>query len=284
MKQTLILLLVAMHSVLSAPAQVTPYTGGEGSGYAQNSSPQTICPLFFGDSADGHAQNNTPPVICPMFFGGNADGAAQNFSALTICPSFFGGVGDGSASDSIGCATILPIRLLDFNGLQEPLRNLLFWTTDFEPPIQQFDVERSSDGRNFSTIGTVRGSTNNNHRYTYIDNAPLPNINFYRLRIKEQNGEFSYSPVIVLKNFSVEQFSVYPNPAKDQLMIYCYVTEPLFTRIILYHPSGQEVIQKRLWLNKGGNYIVLDVQALTNGMYLLKNTLPSATMKILIQH
>ena len=59
-----------------------------------------------------------------------------------------------------------------------------------------FELERRGAGNNFTTIGTVPGSTNTNHLFTYINQAPLPGTNFYRLKIRERNGDISCSQVL----------------------------------------------------------------------------------------
>lgn len=269
MRKIFAFLLPALLSI-SIKAQVTPYTGGEGSGSSKNQSAFTVCTQFFGDSADGFSSNTTQPIPCPMFFGGSEDGAAQNFSALTICPSFFGGIGDGYASDSIGCLTVLPIRLVDFYGNKEETRNILHWKVDFAPQVQLFELERSGNGNSFTTIGKVHGSTNANHLFTYIDQAPLPGVNFYRLKIRERNGDISYSPVVVLRNFSTMQFSVYPNPAKNELMVYCFVQEEQTTTVRLTDINGRRVFQQNIHLKKGVNYFRLNSSRIKIGIYLLQ--------------
>jgi hypothetical protein len=46
-----------------------------------------------------------------------------------------------------------------------------------------FQVERSSDGRNFKVIGSqnAKGNSDVLQHYVYIDNTPLPGTNFYRI-------------------------------------------------------------------------------------------------------
>lgn len=270
MKKKFAFLFPALLSFLFINAQVTPYTGGEGSGFSKTQIAFTICMMFFGDSADGFSSNQTQAIPCPMFFGGNEDGAAQNISALTICPSFFGGAGDGYASDSTGCVTILPIRLIEFYGNKEPTRNILHWKVDFAPQVRLFELERSGNGNNFNTIGTVAGSANANHLFTYIDQAPVPGTNYYRLKITEQNGVVSYSIIVRLKNEADAQFSVYPNPAKNELMVYCYIPAEQNTVARITDMNGRQVLKQTVHLEKGVNYFRINTSDLHNGIYLLQ--------------
>jgi hypothetical protein len=79
MKQVMIWLIV-FGAVHHAYGQVTPFTGGAGSGFTGKASASISCPLFFGGEADGVAVNKTPAIVCAMFFGGAGDGfdAAQS--------------------------------------------------------------------------------------------------------------------------------------------------------------------------------------------------------------
>jgi hypothetical protein len=326
MKNKFTFLLALFFAWFLSKAQVTPYTGGIGSGYsanqsaffncslftggmasgaASNSTPLIACPLFFGDSADGHASNfsqfticamffgdsadghasaQTPSLPCPMFFGDSADGTATNFSALTICTHFFGGPGDGYATDSTGCQLVLPIRLLEFYGIKEETRNVLHWQLAAAQQAKLFEVERSRDGLQFNSIGSVPGSTSMNHLYTFIDNTPLPLVNYYRLKITERDLTISYSAIIVLRNEDVTQLSVYPNPAHTQAMVYCYVPEHINTGLSVYRQNGQMVTQRNIKLRRGGNYILLHTANIPNGGYFIRLHQIKKSATIIIQH
>ncbi|RPH95764.1 hypothetical protein EHM69_03515 [candidate division KSB1 bacterium] len=72
----------------------------------------------------------------------------------------------------------------------------LEWTTGAEENIRTFVVERSTDGIAYLPIGqvTARGSYS---RYQYTDSSPLDadhnRLFYYRLKIVERSGSFSYS-------------------------------------------------------------------------------------------
>lgn len=275
----IILLLVKMASI----AQVTSYTGGIGSGYAANSSSEILCPLFWGGNSDGYAVNQISPVLCPLFFGGSANGAAQNNSALIICPSFLGGGGDGYDSrNKTNCFVLLPIRFLDFYGVKEETRNIIHWRTEINLPVQSFDLERSGNGTSFSLLGTAAGTTSLNYLFTFIDVSPLNGINYYRLRLKESNGAFSYSPVIVLKNFTTTLFNVYPNPAKNGVTVYYRSGQRMNGVLQLLDMKGRVVRDKAIYLNANGNYIYYNLEGLKSGIYFLQLLPTSEYVRLVI--
>jgi hypothetical protein len=251
-----------LFTVTISYTQVTPYTGGNGSGYQSGI-------LTIGN--------------CALYFGGIADGAATNLSTLTVCPEFFGGIGDGYATDSTGCIAILAIKLLTFYGEKEPLRNILHWKTEDGFNVKEFEVQKSASGVNFTKAGTVAGSVNSNFNYLFIDTKPFPDLSFYRLRITERDGEVSYSKIIVLKTSSQSSITVYPNPNKGLATIYYYSNQLLITRLLIYHADGRLVHASDLKIAAGANFIPLDLQQLANGMYMLRIGESSKTIKILVQ-
>jgi Secretion system C-terminal sorting domain len=300
-KQTLLLFgILALQFGLKA--QTTPYTGGIGSGYyfnlsapancdmfyggiadgaAATLSTLTDCPVFFGGIADGAAANFSTLTLCPSFFGDTADGAAVNFSSLTICSQFLGGAGDGYGMDSSGCFVVLPVKLLSFYGEKETQRNILHWKTETGYDVKEFDVEKSSNGTLFSKIGTVTGSTTTGHSYLFIDNNPFTDISFYRLRITEKNNEVSYSKIIALKGFASTLLTAYPNPNRGAVTIYYYSPKSFIAKMQLYQADGRIVSATAYNFKQGANYILLDMQHLTDGIYFLK--IEAHSVKLVLQ-
>jgi Secretion system C-terminal sorting domain len=235
-------------SVINAFAQISPYSGGNGSGFSTNQS---------------------APILCGMYNGGSNDGAAVNFSAPTICPPYFGGIGDGYSMNTSGCITILPIKILSFTGEKETQRNILHWKIEEGDLVQQFEIEKSSDGNSFTKIATVKGSTDINFKYLFIDNNPFQKITYYRLVITEKTGAVSYSKIIFIKDPSTSIFYVYPNPNIGEARLYYYSPKTYSTNLELYQLDGKIVYMKTISLKKGENISLLNLQNLSRGIYIL---------------
>ncbi|HEX6430399.1 MAG TPA: T9SS type A sorting domain-containing protein, partial [Niastella sp.] len=79
-------------------------------------------------------------------------------------------------------------------------------------------VERSANGKTFSTLGTVAAvNETGNRNYSYVDGSPLDGTNFYRLRIEETTGSMRHSTIVSLRsrNITGQRVSVYPNPIRN---------------------------------------------------------------------
>lgn len=113
---------------------------------------------------------------------------------------------------------ILPIELNNFQvTLNSKSQAELTWSTASEWNADHFNIERSSDGSLFQTIGTVSAAGNSvtTQHYSYIDINPVTGKNYYRLRQEDADGSYSYSEIQVIEITSNEtvDFSFYPNPA-----------------------------------------------------------------------
>lgn len=138
----------------------------------------------------------------------------------------------------------LPVELLDFT--VAPLQDhiLLRWRTATEINNRGFDIQSSSDGKHWQSIGFVegQGSSTALHDYHYEDAAPLPGLNYYRLRQVDYDGAEAYSEVRAVAWVSDKDVLVYPNPLlNDKLNINL---EGQIETLRLLNSQGQLITEK----------------------------------------
>lgn len=139
-------------------------------------------------------------------------------------------------SSVLSCA-LLPVELSDFSGKSFNSHNLISWTTISEMENQKFVLERSSDAQHFQEIYSVSGAGNStqiNH-YHFRDYKFQSNeINYYRIKQIDFNGEITKSNTIAINNQEdkiVVSIKVYDmlgqqaEPSNIQKGIYIYITE-----------------------------------------------------------
>lgn len=111
----------------------------------------------------------------------------------------------------------LPVTLAYFKGHKNENAVLLEWATSAEFSNSGFEIQRSTDARNWEKLGFVTSAGEGDRSgtplsYRFTDHNPLDGNNYYRLKQTDLNGEFEYSPVIVM-NFRLNiNLSVFPNP------------------------------------------------------------------------
>ena len=116
----------------------------------------------------------------------------------------------------------LPLDLLEFKGSVVNNDGVLKWKTDNESNTSSFIVERSLDGRNYSSIGSVSSANSPGvHYYDFTDvnivSLGANNI-YYRLKQTDIDGRYTYSNIVVLSIDNKKPIvMLYPNPAKDKI-------------------------------------------------------------------
>lgn len=115
-------------------------------------------------------------------------------------------------------ASTLPITLVSFHATLQKGAVHLEWATASEQNNAFFTVERSADAVEFMPALQLPGAGNSNGmlHYSTVDDAPLPGISYYRLKQTDLDGNYSYSPtVVVLGDLHAHCFHVFPNPGNS---------------------------------------------------------------------
>lgn len=112
--------------------------------------------------------------------------------------------GQTGGTGSADCSIVLPIELSMFTGENVNDVNKLEWVTNAEMNNDYFQVERSSDGSTWNSIGTIdgMGTTQETQRYSLNDVTYANTMNYYRLKQVDFNGTISYSNRISIDNLN----------------------------------------------------------------------------------
>ncbi len=182
-----------------------------------------------------------------------------------------------------GISGSLPLTLVDFWGerIYDEELNRLFWTTESEFNTDKFEIQRSLDEQlDFEPIGEVQAAGNSSETlyYTFDDlNSRPAGEYYYRLKMYDLNGRFTYSPIIVIKVFEDGEndddetsFKVYPIPTTDYLKLEISTLGEREFQGFLVNNLGQHVrtFSKRT-LQEGINLLNIDVIDLAQGQYYL---------------
>jgi Secretion system C-terminal sorting domain len=94
------------------------------------------------------------------------------------------------------------------------------WTVNSEANIDQYQVERSANGTQFTAIGKVTArNASSPANYNFYDVAPLAGINYYRVRSRGVDGRSTYSTIIrINRDKSSGEFTIYPNPVQNGIV------------------------------------------------------------------
>jgi hypothetical protein len=166
-------------------------------------------------------------------------------------------------------ATTLPLELTAFTAVAQGSNSQLDWAVQDEAGLSQFEVQRSGDGAQFSTIGSVTAAAYSvaPGQYTYSDIQPLQGVNYYRLAMVDEDGTVTYSGIRTV-NFggsSDVTVNMYPNPAIDLLnLAFTHVDGTVSIRV--FNSSGGIV---RVITTTSAS-VQLPVSDLAKGIYVVE--------------
>jgi hypothetical protein len=113
----------------------------------------------------------------------------------------------------------LPVNFVSFKGYKTMTGNELVWKVAEQVNVKGYDVERSSDGIQFSKIGYVAASENQDS-YTFTDIQPTPGTVYYRIKNVDNDGAYKYSTVVAIKNGAASiVLKAFPIPAQNQVTL-----------------------------------------------------------------
>ncbi len=138
----------------------------------------------------------------------------------------------------------LPLSLLSFTATTKVNGNELTWKTASESDFSHFEVQKSPDGKEFGMIEKVSGGKS---FYSIMDENPFEGNNYYRLKMEDLDGSFSYSKIVqVKKEASNGQISLYPNPGKDVVTIEISDKNIIGTALKIYDGMGRLLFTKTI--------------------------------------
>ncbi|HEY5367688.1 MAG TPA: T9SS type A sorting domain-containing protein [Hanamia sp.] len=165
----------------------------------------------------------------------------------------------------------LPLTLISFSAVCVSNYTLIEWKTGVESMLKDFLVQRSMNGTDWSTLGTV-GALNaaSGAQYSFKDAAPQANC-FYRLRIEDQDGKVTYSPVFRGGCSDITlPFLVYPNPVVSQAVAKISLRQAATGKVQVLSISGQSLYEAEWRLQAGLNELAIPVSGWPSGSYLVR--------------
>ncbi|MFT3979353.1 MAG: T9SS type A sorting domain-containing protein [Ferruginibacter sp.] len=115
--------------------------------------------------------------------------------------------------------TTLPVSLLSFAAQKQGNKVQLQWETANEVNAARYEVEKSTDSRSFTQIGSKAAANSSRNNYNAADIHPAKGYNYYRLKMIDLDGSFTYSNIAKVYFDDRLGLSIWPNPATDHIII-----------------------------------------------------------------
>jgi hypothetical protein len=240
-----------------------------------------------------HLANGGPSTLYQNYIEANAVGPGTNdytnyvqmfFGSVVLPPAPFGDEATGYANyQYTQRSQVLPVNWLSFTAVKQGNNGLLNWAVANQDDNHHYELQRSTNGTDFTTIATINKSGNGVYSYTDLALNNLGStIFFYRVKQVEISGRSGYSDIrfitLVKKGSEV---MIFPNPVKDGF----YINVPLTdmdrekVKLSLFASNGQLVAAKEITGLQAANYYFnLTDRKLAAGQYSLQVILKDKTI------
>jgi hypothetical protein len=195
------------------------------------------------------------------------DNADKAISALTL----------SSNALIAGVQSPLPVRFSLFNEKKVSTGVAVLWNVDMEQNVKVYEVQRSADGKNFNTIGSVDAIAQ--RAYSFTDTKAINNA-YYRIKSVDADGKFMYSTIVNIKgDKSTVVVRAYPMPVQNMMTI-DHPAATTNSTITIVSADGRMV--QSILLTAGAQQTAIDLKTAQPGLYFARLDIGGeiATIKI----
>jgi hypothetical protein len=170
----------------------------------------------------------------------------------------------------------LPATFLKFNAIYQDKANLITWTTAKEKDVASYEIQRSSDGVNFTKVGTVAANNRfGNNQYQFSDKQPLKGWNYYKIVIVDLDAKRQSSPV--LKAFAnagkLGIKRIFNQPS--QVILEVQSDETQNAELQLMSNTGALIRKESKRIAAGEAAVTVNTATLSKGVYYIRITTAS---------
>jgi hypothetical protein len=167
---------------------------------------------------------------------------------------------------------VLPVRFTGFQATATSNHTQLKWYIADNETGKQFEIEKSSDGKNFALAAVVLSTLKSgSEEYNFKDALPEGKT-FYRIKLTDKNNKTSYSNTLVVGNTikTSGSLSLNQNPVDSYLVFNLKSSENSQAIINIYNTSGAVVYSQKTNLAKDANTVAINLDGkVFTGMYIL---------------
>ena len=182
--------------------------------------------------------------------------------------------GKGIFKSDLFTGSTLPVTLTDFSGTNYTAFNELRWTTSQEINLSHYELEKSSNGFQFQKIANITARNSpiqTTYSFNDVISSSASSENYYRLKIVDIDGSYTYSSVIFIKVVAKNKFTIQGNPFNDNIILQYSLTQNQKLTISLFNAAGALLRRDELTATSGsGAYAIHGLDKYSDGIYLLR--------------
>lgn len=224
--------------------------------------------------------NNSTIIV---YSGGtlSTSGAWQNITLggrqvfASAYPSIIGPqMANLSSNGFISISNPLPVKFVGFTVVSQSNNALIQWSTSEEINANMYEVERSEDGSNWTTIAYVAAIGNSSvvNNYSYTDKNVSAKVVYYRIKEVDYDGKTNLTAIKSIKTNTIyttadikiasvqnKVLLQFPKEVKGNLVVrFVSMSGQIVDQQTINNPLGQVVLNSKV----SGNYVI----SVSNGL------------------
>lgn len=215
--------------------------------------------------AEGPASGTTTPFVI-------SSGTSSILRAVTSPQQSTGSNSSAGFASSAASAISLPVTLVSFTATKNNGKVQLNWTTAQELNSDFFEVQRSTDGKNWTVVSKIKAAGNSDlvRHYQFEEAAAFSGTMLYRIRMVDNDATFAFSNIARL-SFAAEKGKIfaYPNPANSFTTISSDKALTGDITVGIFNVTSGQMARQQV-LRNPGNVFRLGLEGLTPGTYVIK--------------
>lgn len=218
---------------------------------------------------------DTPPAVGDVFTVLTGSTAVTGvFTSLTLPAGYTGTLAYTATDVKLTLATVLPVGLTSFTGKKANNGVELKWQTASELNNNYFEVLRSENGKDFTSIGTIKGNGTSQdiRNYNFTDVNPVSGANYYQLKQTDFDGTAKIVGETVAVTFgnNLPEFNVSSNG--NTLKVFVFANNAGLNNLVITDMQGKKVAQDSRILAKGYNTFSINVGSLNAGVFVAQSS------------
>ncbi len=160
-------------------------------------------------------------------------------------------------------------NIINLQAIKNGNSALLKWDiTEVTVTVSRFEIMRSADGRNFTSIG-IAAVAGNQAYYSFADNSLLQGVNYYRIKMIDNNGRIKYSVIVAVinKEAGIILTALVPTIVNSQAVLFISSANTTSMQLNVTDMQGRVVKRISTTIYAGSNEVNLDCANLSAGTY-----------------
>ena len=179
----------------------------------------------------------------------------------------------------------LAVTITSVTAKQQGNNIAVAWKVDNQSNMKQYEIEKSVDGNNFSTVATIDANSSSTTSYSWIDANPAEGYNYYRIQTVDMNGQTSYTQIVKVQTGGTinRDITVFPNPITNNTINLQLTNQPEgIYRVRVINQLGKPVLAQQIIHNEGSSSESIQLDgSLSHGLYQVEVSCPDNTVKVI---